>query len=39
VIGAAVLYFMLKAPITSADLSPEATPAIGENTAIGDVRA
>jgi hypothetical protein len=39
VIGAMALYFMLKAPITSADLVSEPASPIGENTALGDVRA
>jgi MFS family permease len=39
VIGALALYFMLKAPITAADLASEAALPVGENASLGGVKA
>ena len=39
VIGAAVLYFMLKAPVTAEDLASRTELEISNNADLGDVRA
>jgi MFS family permease len=39
VIGAAALYFMLKAPITSADLAPDDALPVSDNAKLRDARA